>query len=112
MSRIGNEPIKLPESVKYSDVDNLVTITGPNGSMKLKINENIKVEHSDNILIVKRKSDLKEHKSLHGTFRQLINNMVVGVSEGFSKKLEIIGVGYQAKVQGRRLHLQLSLIHI
>lgn len=111
MSRIGNEPIKLPESVKYSEVDNLVKVTGPNGSMQLKINRNIKVELNKGLLTLIRKSDTKSDKSLHGTFRQLINNMVIGVSEGFSKKLEIIGVGYQAKVQSSRLHLQLGFSH-
>ena len=85
MSRIGNEPIKLPESVKYSEVDNLVKVTGPNGSMQLKINRNIKVELNKGLLTLIRKSDTKSDKSLHGTFRQLINNMVIGVSEEFSK---------------------------
>ena len=112
MSRIGNSPITLPESVKYSEVNNLVTITGPNGSMKLKVNKNIKLEfNNNNTLIVSRKTDDKENKSLHGTSRQLINNMVLGVSKGFTKELEIIGVGYQAKAQGNRLHLQLGFSH-
>ena len=111
MSRIGNEPIKLPESVKYSEINNLVTITGPNGSMKLKVNKNIKLKQNSDMLIVSRKTDEKEDRSLHGTSRQLINNMVLGVSEGFTKELEIIGVGYQAKAQGNRLHLQLGFSH-
>ena len=111
MSRIGNEPIRLPESVKYSEINNLVTITGPNGSMKLKVNKNIKLKQNSNMLIVSRKTDEKEDRSLHGTSRQLINNMVLGVSEGFTKELEIIGVGYQAKAQGNRLHLQLGFSH-
>ena len=111
MSRIGNEPIKLPENVKYMEVDNHVTVTGPKGLMELELNKNIKVKHEDKALIVSRKTDGKVDKSLHGTFRQLINNMVLGVSEGFSKELEIIGVGYQAKAQGKRLHLQLGFSH-
>ena len=111
MSRIGNEPIRLPESVKYSEINNLVTITGPNGSMKLKVNKNIKLKQNSDMLIVSRKTDEKEDRSLHGTSRQLINNMVLGVSEGFTKELEIIGVGYQAKAQGNRLHLQLGFSH-
>lgn len=111
MSRIGNEPIRLPESVKYSETNNLVTITGPNGSMKLKVNKNINLKQNSDMLIVSRKTDDKEDRSLHGTSRQLINNMVLGVSEGFTKELEIIGVGYQAKAQGNRLHLQLGFSH-
>ena len=111
MSRIGNEPIRLPESVKYSETNNLVTITGPNGSMKLKVNKNIKLKQNSDMLILSRKTDDKEDRSLHGTSRQLINNMVLGVSEGFTKELEIIGVGYQAKAQGNRLHLQLGFSH-
>lgn len=111
MSRIGNEPIKLPDGVKYSELNNLVTITGPNGSMKLKVNKNIKIKQNNDTLIVSRKTNDKEDKSIHGTSRQLINNMVLGVSEGFTRELEIIGVGYQAKAQGNRLHLQLGFSH-
>ena len=72
MSRIGNEPIKLPDGVKYSELNNLVTITGPNGSMKLKVNKNIKIKQNNDTLIVSRKTNDKEDKSIHGTSRQLI----------------------------------------
>ena len=111
MSRIGNEPIALPDNVKYNTQNNSITISGPNGTMKFELSKNIKVSQKDNMLFVSRKSDAKEHKAIHGTTRQLINNMVLGVSEGFTKELEIIGVGYQAKAQGNRLNLQLGFSH-
>ena len=111
MSRIGKNPIKVPEAVNYAESDNNVSITGAKGKLAFKFHNDIKISFEDGLLIVSRKSDSKEDKALHGTSRQILNNMIHGVSEGFEKELEIIGVGYQAKAQGSRLHLQLGFSH-
>ena len=111
MSRIGKNPIKVPEAVNYAESDNNVSITGAKGTLAFKFHNDIKISYEDDLLIVSRKSDSKEDKALHGTSRQILNNMIHGVSEGFEKELEIIGVGYQAKAQGSRLHLQLGFSH-
>ena len=111
MSRIGKNPIILPENVDVLLNNNTITVKGPKGELKFDFHKNIKVANSDGQLLISRSSDDREHKALHGTTRQLINNMVIGVTEGFSKELEIIGVGYQAQMQGKRLHLQLGYSH-
>ena len=111
MSRIGQNPITIPEGVKVSLEDSLVKVSGPNGSLEFNFRKEMIISQNDNLITVKRGLDNREQKSLHGTTRQMINNMVVGVSEGFSKELEIIGVGYQAQVQGSRLQLQLGFSH-
>ena len=100
----------IPEGVKVSLDGSVIKVSGSNGSLSLTRKEMI-ISQNDDVIIVKRASDSREQKSLHGTTRQMINNMVLGVSEGFSKELEIIGVGYQAQVQGNRLHLQLGYSH-
>ena len=111
MSRIGQNPIAIPEGVKVSLEDSVVKVSGPNGALEFNFRKEMIISQNDGLIIVKRGSDNREQKSLHGTTRQMINNMVIGVSEGFSKELEIIGVGYQAQVQGSRLQLQLGFSH-
>lgn len=111
MSRIGQNPISLPEGVSISFEDNLVKVNGKMGNMEFNTHKDMKVVESEGVVTVKRNADNREQKSLHGTTRQIINNMVIGVSEGFVKELEIIGVGYQAQVQGKRLQLQLGYSH-
>ena len=111
MSRIGQNPILIPEGVKVSIEGGLIKVNGSKGSLEFKVNKDMSITESEGMIIVDRKVDNREQKSLHGTTRQMINNMVIGVSEGFSKELEIIGVGYQAQVQGRRLQLQLGFSH-
>jgi large subunit ribosomal protein L6 len=111
MSRIGKNPIKIPESVNFNENNNNVSVTGPKGTLVFKFHKDINISNENSLLNVSRKSDSKEDKALHGTSRQILNNMIQGVSEGFEKKLEIIGVGYQAKSQGNRLHLQLGFSH-
>ena len=111
MSRIGQSPILIPEGVKVSLDGSMVKVSGSNGSLEFNFREEMIISQNDGLIIVNRASDNREHKSLHGTTRQMINNMVIGVSKGFSKELEIIGVGYQAQVQGSRLHLQLGFSH-
>ena len=111
MSRIGQNPISVPDGVKVSLDGSKVKVSGSNGSLEFNFRKEMDISQNDGLIIVKRTSDNREHRSLHGTTRQMINNMVIGVSKGFSKELEIIGVGYQAQVQGSRLHLQLGFSH-
>jgi len=111
MSRIGQSPVVIPEGVSFSSEGGLVKVEGKKGSLEFNANKNMVITESEGMVTVNRKLDNREQKSLHGTTRQMINNMAIGVSEGFSKELEIIGVGYQAQVQGSRLHLQLGFSH-
>jgi large subunit ribosomal protein L6 len=113
MSRIGNKIITLPAGVSLDiTAGNLVTVKGPKGTLSQQIDQDIIVEIEDNILTVKRPTEQKRHKAMHGLYRSLINNMVVGVSEGFQKDLEIIGVGYKAANQGNILELSLGYSHM
>jgi large subunit ribosomal protein L6 len=113
MSRIGNKIITLPAGVSLDiSAGNLVTVNGPKGTLSQQIDQDIIVEIEDNILTVKRPTEQKRHKAMHGLYRSLINNMVVGVSEGFQKDLEIIGVGYKAANQGNILELSLGYSHM
>ncbi len=112
MSRIGNQPVPLTDKVEFSlDADNVVTIKGEKGSDTLKLHPDINIEKNDNEIIVKRSSETKDNKSLHGLYRSLINNMITGVSEGYVKQLEIIGVGYRAMLSGNILELNLGFSH-
>ena len=111
MSRIGKNPIQIPSGVNVDLKNQNITITGSKGSLSLRYEKVISINHLDNELLVSRSGDEKFQKALHGTTRQLIQNMVEGVSYGFSKELELIGVGYQASVQGNRLKLQLGFSH-
>ncbi len=113
MSRIGNKIITLPTGVSLDiSAGNLVTVNGPKGTLSQQIDQDIIVEIEGNILTVKRPTEQKRHKAMHGLYRSLINNMVVGVSEGFQKDLEIIGVGYKAANQGNILELSLGYSHM
>jgi large subunit ribosomal protein L6 len=112
MSRIGKQPIPLTKNTEFSiGADNVVTIKGDKGTDTLQLHPEITVEKNENEIVVKRSSDTKEHKSLHGLYRSLINNMVQGVSEGYKKQLEIIGVGYRATFSGNVLELNLGYSH-
>ena len=111
MSRIGNNPISIPEGVKVKIDDAVITISGKNGTHSHHIHENIKINLKENIINLDRIDDSSVSRSMHGTTRQIINNMIIGVSDGFKKDLEIVGVGYQASVQGNRLKLQLGYSH-
>ncbi|MBR1729048.1 MAG: 50S ribosomal protein L6 [Selenomonadaceae bacterium] len=112
MSRIGRAPIEIPAgvTVKVGD-DNTVQVKGPKGELSRKIRSEMKITVEGNVLTVARPSDIKEHRSLHGLSRTLINNMVIGVTTGFSKNLEINGVGYRAAKQGKNLNLSLGFSH-
>ena len=111
MSRIGNNPIVLPDDVKVDLNDNVVSISGKKGSLSWAVHPNIKILVKENNILFERIDESALSRSLHGTTRQIVNNMVIGVSVGFKKELEIIGVGYQASIQGKRLLLQLGYSH-
>lgn len=112
MSRIGYLPVSLPSGVTVNVADdNTVNLKGPLGELSVNVDKDMKVEVEENTVNVKRPSDSKKHKSLHGLYRSLINNAVVGVSEGYEKKLELVGVGYRAEAQGQRLELSIGLSH-
>ncbi len=112
MSRIGNAPVEIPSgvTVKVAE-DNLVLVKGPKGELSRQIHPEMKVTVEGNVLKVTRPSDDKPHRSLHGLSRSLIHNMVVGVTDGFEKHLEINGVGYRAQKQGKKLNLSLGFSH-
>ncbi len=111
MSRIGKKPIDLPSGVKANIADNVITVEGPKGKLTYNIPARFKVEIKDNKVTVTRPSDEKQDKATHGLIRSLINNMVIGVSNGYTKTLEITGVGFKAAVQGKILNIQLSYTH-
>ena len=112
MSRIGRQPIVLPAGVTVTvGEDNLVTVKGKLGELSEKIRPSITVKVEGNEVIVDRPSDEKEHRALHGLTRTLVNNMVIGVSEGFSKSLKIIGTGYRAALNGKKLVLNMGYSH-
>ena len=112
MSRIGRMTITVPAGVKVEVSDtNLVTVTGPKGTLSEQINPAMIIENDGAVINVKRPSESKEHKSLHGLSRTLINNMIVGVTEGYKKTLEINGVGYRAAKNGKKLELGLGYSH-
>jgi len=111
MSRIGKEPIELPKGVTVKLENSLCLVQGSKHKLELNLPEGIHLELSENQVLVKRDNDTKQLKSLHGTIRVLINNMVKGVSEGFKKELEIIGVGYKAQMKGKSLALNIGFSH-
>jgi large subunit ribosomal protein L6 len=111
MSRIGKAPIEVPAGVSIQVKDNTVTVKGPKGELSQTINPDIKVEVEDGRILVSRPSDNREHRALHGLYRALIHNMVVGVSEGYKKEMELVGVGYRATATGQVLELSLGFSH-
>ncbi|PRY86658.1 50S ribosomal protein L6 [Mongoliibacter ruber] len=112
MSRIGKKPIDIPAGVTVDVTShNEVTVKGPKGSLSRDVNPDITVKVEGNQVVVDRPTESKRHKSLHGLYRSLINNMVIGVSEGYKKELELVGVGYKASNQGQVLELALGYSH-
>lgn len=113
MSRIGKNPISLPVGVevKIEKESNVLTVKGKKGQLTQKIDKDIIVKVEDATLTVERPTEQKRHKALHGLYRSLINNMVVGVSEGYTKKLELIGVGYRCSAQGQILEIAVGFSH-
>jgi large subunit ribosomal protein L6 len=112
MSRIGKLPVNLPAGVVVNISDsNVVSVKGPLGELTQEVDKDIKVEVVGSELIITRPSEAKNHKSLHGLYRALIHNMVVGVSEGYKKELELVGVGYRAEAKGQNLEMSLGYSH-
>ena len=111
MSRIGRKPINIPAGVDVKIDNGVITVKGPKGSLDFAFNKNMTVEIKDGSIEVTRPNDAKENRSLHGLTRTLINNMVVGVTNGYEKKLEVNGVGYRAAKQGKKLVLNLGYSH-
>jgi large subunit ribosomal protein L6 len=111
MSRIGRQPIPVPAGVTVAIEPERVTVNGPKGELTERIHRDIAVEQGDGELLVKRPTDRGEHRALHGLTRSLVFNMVVGVTDGFEKRLEIQGVGYRAHLRGRDLELALGYSH-
>ena len=112
MSRVGKKVIEVPANVTVEvAADNTVTVKGPKGELTRQFNQDMKFEQEGNIITVVRPSDSKEHRTIHGTTRALLANMVTGVSEGFTRSLELIGVGYRAQMQGNKLVLNVGYSH-
>jgi large subunit ribosomal protein L6 len=111
MSRIGRSPIPLPNTVKYEVSDGLITVQGPKGKLMQPLPEGITVRQEDNQILVERSSDARMQRSLHGLMRTLINNMVVGVTDGFEKRLELVGTGYRAQATARGLSIAVGYSH-
>lgn len=111
MSRIGNKIITMPAGVELKNDNNVVTVKGPKGELTREFNKNIEIKVEGTEITVSRPNDSKEMKTIHGTTRALLNNMVQGVSEGFKKELEMKGVGYRAQLQGNKLILSVGKSH-
>lgn len=111
MSRIGKAPITIPAGVTITVDKTVVTVKGPKGQLTQEIHPDIAVKIDGDVLTVERPTDQKRHKSMHGLYRSLINNMVTGVSTGYKANLELVGVGYKAAVQGQVLELSLGYSH-
>ena len=111
MSRIGNSPIPLPDGVSLSQQGDVVEVKGPKGTLSERLPSEITVDQGDGTVSLKRPNDTKRIRALHGLSRALLNNMVTGVSTGFTKELEIIGVGYRAEMAGKKLKLLLGFSH-
>jgi len=112
MSRIGKLPIAIPDKVSITvGKDNLVTVKGPLGELKQQVDPDISLNIENNVLTVTRPSDQKRHRAMHGLYRSLVNNMVLGVSQGYVIKQELVGVGYRAEAKGQLLELSLGFSH-
>lgn len=111
MSRIGKMPVPVPSGVEVKIDGPTVTVKGPKGELTQSFNEDMAIELVENEIVVSRPSDARGHRALHGLTRSLLANMVVGVSEGFSKSLDIVGVGYRAAMKGKDIEMQLGFSH-
>lgn len=111
MSRIGKAPIEIPAGVTVKIDNNVVTVKGPKGELKQAVNPDLEVKVEDNHIVVTRPSDDREHRAQHGLYRALLHNMVVGVSTGYRKEMELVGVGYRAAATGQVLELSLGFSH-
>ena len=111
MSRIGKKPVSIPSGTKIDYKEGHLTVKGPKGELSMNVHPNIDLKVENNEIIVLRKSEQKKDRALHGLHRALINNLVIGVTNGFTRKLEIVGVGYRAEMKGSMLQLALGFSH-
>jgi large subunit ribosomal protein L6 len=111
MSRIGKKPVTITDKVKVNQNNKIIEVTGPKGSLKVGLVDGVEVEINAGELNVVRKDDSRKNRALHGLFRSLIQNMVTGVNDGFSKKLELVGIGYRAEMKGNALVMMLGYSH-
>ena len=111
MSRVAKNPINVPDNVELNIVDNIVKVKGTKGELEFNLPSSVSIENKENLLTVKYNVDDQQSVALAGTTRSIVNNMIIGVSEGFEKKLELIGVGYRAKASGKLLELTLGFSH-
>jgi len=111
MSRIAKAPVELPSGVEFSQIGNVVTLKGSNGSLSLELNNEVELKQEDNALQVSPRSGSRFSTAVAGTMRALLQNMATGVSQGFERKLELVGVGYRAQAQGKKLNLTLGFSH-
>lgn len=111
MSRIGKKPVPIPSGVKIARADGVITVEGPKGKMMQDIHDDITMEVKDGLAILNKPSDSKRHRAMHGLYRALLANMVIGVTEGFSRDLEIEGVGYKAEKTGKAITFSLGYSH-
>ncbi|MBM4161300.1 MAG: 50S ribosomal protein L6 [Ignavibacteria bacterium] len=111
MSRVGRKPIPIVKGVQITQKDGLITVRGPKGELFARVHPNITVDVSQSEVVVTRRSDEKEQRALHGLWRALIQNMIAGVTNGYAKKLEIVGVGYRAEMKGKKLQLMVGYSH-
>ena len=111
MSRVGKMPIPIPDKTKIEIKGHHITVTGPKGSLSRELHPEMKIVEENNELLIQRPSDNKNHRALHGLTRALVNNMVVGVTDGFKKELQMIGVGYRAEMKGTMLSIALGYSH-
>ena len=111
MSRIANAPVELPKGVEFRQVGNIVTLKGSNGELSLELNSEVELKQEDNVLRLSPRSGSRFATAISGTMRSILANLAKGVSEGFERKLELVGVGYRAQAQGKKLNLTLGFSH-
>jgi len=111
MSRIANKPVEIPAGVEINISGQSMSVKGKNGNLSMQVNEKVQVKQEDNVLNFSGKDGVDDSVAMAGTMRSLVNNMVVGVTQGFEKKLELVGVGYRAQAQGNKLNLTLGYSH-
>ena len=111
MSRVANNPVNIPENVQVSIAPELITVKGPLGELTQELKGDVKIENAESVLTFSALKETKHSKAMSGTLRALVNNMVIGVSAGFEKKLTLVGVGYRASAQGNKINLELGFSH-
>ncbi len=111
MSRIGKKPVEIVKGVQITKKDDVIEVKGPKGVLNMQITGGVNAELKDNEVVFTRINDYKKNKALHGLYRALLNNLIIGVTEGYTKKLELVGIGYKAELKGEKLVLLLGYSH-